>query len=80
MSDFVLQPEDEFLAAHPGTAKIMVQVWRLSTLLLCERWAYASLVTPGCQNANCMALHRSCVICILLAAAYQNMVQCVTQS
>jgi splicing factor 3A subunit 1 len=26
VSDFVLQPEDEFMAAHSGTSKIMVQV------------------------------------------------------
>lgn len=34
VSDFVLQPEEEFLAAHPGPAKIMVQVRELHHPLL----------------------------------------------
>lgn len=42
VSDFVLQPEDEFMAAHSGTSKIMVQVTArhcsvLLTALLCSR-------------------------------------------
>lgn len=72
MSDFVLQPEEEFLAAHPGPAKIMVQVRELHHLLLHNFLLFLAVHT-GCLMhivAHPLAPPRSWCRCAKRLALY----------
>jgi hypothetical protein len=58
VSDFVLQPEDEFMAAHSGTSKIMVQVTvRHKYKAVACAWAASGWAASGSYGPSGDPLH-----------------------